>query len=232
MINVSEGNQFSVAVSSRGHVYTWGDNRSYELGHGDEIDEVVLLSTRVQALAIHKILSVSAGSSHWVAVTSVGEVFSWGSNICGQCGHRTVEERLLLPLRVEALTASRARSASAGSSCSLVVTDTGTVYTLGVVDISIGLTRDRDRDTGVPIAEDFSGHRIKSAVAGRNHALALTEDGDVFSWGTITGDQFTTHSAVPMLISRRWFGPFSVCGVEAGYNTNCAVTTKGELFTW
>jgi alpha-tubulin suppressor-like RCC1 family protein len=79
--------------------------------------------------------------------------------------------------------------------------------------------------------------RIKSAAAGSNHDLALTETGEVFTWGKNfygrlglgTDDYWGPTSSVPELIK---FFDEKVCVVEAGDNTSCAVTTIGKLFTW
>ena len=85
----------------------------------------------MHALASYPILSVSAEASHCLAVSERGEVFSWGSDAFGQCGHGSASEDELLPRRVGALTGARARSASAGCLHSLVVTEDGAMYFFG-----------------------------------------------------------------------------------------------------
>ncbi len=85
----------------------------------------------MQALAANRVISVTAGEGHCLAVTETGEIFSWGCATAGQCGHGNSSRKQLLPLRVEALTCIRARSASAGSLHSLVVTEEGALHSFG-----------------------------------------------------------------------------------------------------
>ena len=83
--SVSAGCGFNVAVSGAGKIYTWGVGDGGCLGHGDE--EGSLVPKQVHALAGRQILSVSAGGGRCLAVAERGEVFSWGLNAFGQCGH-------------------------------------------------------------------------------------------------------------------------------------------------
>jgi alpha-tubulin suppressor-like RCC1 family protein len=64
-------------------------------------------------------------------MTDGGEVFSWDLGGYRHCGHGFNGLSQLLPRRVEALTGVRARSASAGGTHSLVMTEEGVVYSCG-----------------------------------------------------------------------------------------------------
>ena len=141
--SVSAGLGFNVAVSAAGKVYTWGTGIEGSLGHGDE--EGSLVPRHVQVLAGHPILSVAAGDGHSLAETERGEVFSWGWDGCGLCGHGSSGLDQLLPRRVEALTGARLRSASAGGVHSFVVTEGGALYSFGSGDVGTSRPRQRRR---------------------------------------------------------------------------------------
>jgi alpha-tubulin suppressor-like RCC1 family protein len=128
--SVSAGYGFIAAVSAAGTVYTWGEGADGRLGHGDT--ERSLVPKQVQALAGHRVLSVAAGYSHCLAVTEKGEVFSWGYDRDGQCGHESSSQQHLLPRRVEALTGVRVSSVSAGDVHSLVVTEMGALFSFAL----------------------------------------------------------------------------------------------------
>ena len=98
--SVSAGCDLNAAVSSAGTVYTWGVGGGRFLGHGDE--GCSLVPKQVQALAGHLVLSVTTGGFHCFAVIERGEVFSWGWDRDGQCGHGSSNSQLLLPRSVEA----------------------------------------------------------------------------------------------------------------------------------
>ena len=71
-----------------------------------------------------------------IAVTKHGEAFTWGMNSEGQYGHGNSLPQYR-PRRVVAFSAShetRARSSSAGYKHSLVVTDSGALYSFGLND--------------------------------------------------------------------------------------------------
>ena len=115
--------------SAAGKVYTWGVGDQRRLGHGDE--EGSLVPKQVQVLAGRPILSVAAGEGHCLAVMEWGEVFSWGRDDFGQCGHGNIGHDQLRPRRVEVPVGARARSAWASDDHSLVVNEEGALYSFG-----------------------------------------------------------------------------------------------------
>jgi alpha-tubulin suppressor-like RCC1 family protein len=137
------GDGFGATVSAEGKVYTWCSGETGRLGHGDE--ESCLIPKQVQGLAEIRVLAVAAGRSHGLAVTERGEVFSWGRDHHGKCGHGSDPGAVvaapgafvthLLPRRVEVLAGVRVRSASAGALHSLVVTEEGALYSFGPSEV-------------------------------------------------------------------------------------------------
>nr|XP_032812660.1 E3 ubiquitin-protein ligase HERC2 isoform X4 [Petromyzon marinus] len=72
------GSQFSVALTRDGCVYTWGKGERKRLGHGTE--EHVRFPRLLEVLQGEKVLDVAVGSTHCLALTEEGLVYSWGSN--------------------------------------------------------------------------------------------------------------------------------------------------------
>ena len=83
--SVTAGYMFNSAVLAAGTVYTWGIGDEGRLGHGDTDD--CFVPNQVEALEGLQVLSVATGVAHCLAVTANGEVFSWGWDEEGQCGH-------------------------------------------------------------------------------------------------------------------------------------------------
>ena len=75
-----------------------------------------------------------------------------------------------------------------------------------------------------------TGRRFVAVAAGDNHALALTEEGELYGWGhegaNGHGIAEPTPRRVAALIGER------VKFLNAGPDASCAVTKNGELFTW
>jgi hypothetical protein len=183
-----------------------------------------------------KILSVSVGGDHIIAMDDTGVVFCYGDNDHGQCGLRMkIEEENYKWRRVPLEEDIRACRVSAGDCYSLVVTEGGQLYAFGAF----------------PGSENTSHHRlvpfpariiIVSAAAGSDHALALTEGGDVFAWGRnqqgqlgIAGLDTDALQATP---TRVFPDSASVCTsclfsvVAASGNTSGAVTDTGVVYLW
>lgn len=229
--SVNGGADFNAAVSSQGHVYTWGDGKFGRLGHCNGGGRLYA-PKRLDRLTDCRILSVAAGFGHCVAVAERGEIFSWGLNQDGQCGHAQGRGPVQhCPHRVKFIDTVIARSASAGKRHSLVVTEDGTLYAFG--DDAV---RQNGRRHEPKIVEFGHGVRIKSAAAGNTHSLALTEVGEVFAWGKPEYGQLgigpeTSTVTVPRLVPFHGLCDAVRC-VEAGEHTSGAVTATGKLFTW
>lgn len=90
VIRIVGGGTHSIALTSDGRVYAWGNNASGQVGNGAApTDQHV--PVLIGGLA--GIVDIGAGRAHTVAVASDGTVFSWGDNILGQLGDGTTTKR-------------------------------------------------------------------------------------------------------------------------------------------
>ncbi|EOD11773.1 hypothetical protein EMIHUDRAFT_357542, partial [Emiliania huxleyi CCMP1516] len=69
------------------------------LGHGDEQSQ--LLPKKVEALTGQRVVAVSAGAYHSLAITADGAVWSWGWGASGRLGHGD-EQNQWQPKKLEA----------------------------------------------------------------------------------------------------------------------------------
>ena len=131
VVAVSAGASHSVAVTADGAVWSWGNGGQSRLGHGDEQNQ--LLPKKVEALAGRRVIAVSAGWQHSLAITADGAIWSWGGGGFAQLGHGN-EQRQLLPKKIEAFAGQRVNSVSAGTWHSLARTTDGAVFAWGKGD--------------------------------------------------------------------------------------------------
>ncbi|KAG1364270.1 ultraviolet-B receptor UVR8 [Cocos nucifera] len=88
---------------------SWGWNQSYQLGRGGKED----VPGMVEGLSGEKVVSVSAGRVHSIALTSKGEVWAWGSGRNGRLGlGSSVDE--MEPAFLECLDGLKVLQAAAG----------------------------------------------------------------------------------------------------------------------
>ena len=84
-IQVACSESSTFVLTDRGQVYSCGMGARGILGLGSE--EGVLVATNVKGCIMGvPIMQISAGSSHVVALSTSGRVYSWGDNRFGQCG--------------------------------------------------------------------------------------------------------------------------------------------------
>jgi alpha-tubulin suppressor-like RCC1 family protein len=87
VVAVAAGEYHSLALSSEGHVYSWGRNLSGQLGTGNVLNQNFPVAVDVSGVLSNKVIvSISSGLSHGVALSDDGELFAWGDNQYGQLG--------------------------------------------------------------------------------------------------------------------------------------------------
>jgi len=123
----SAGFYHTIAVARDGSAFTWGYNAEGQLGHG-YIGGCQLLPQMIRTLV--NVESVAAGVGYSCAVTSGGELYTWGDGNDGRLGHDNMES-LYVPVRVDALRFERVAAVSAGALHTLVATKGGCVFGWG-----------------------------------------------------------------------------------------------------
>lgn len=108
-------------------VFSWGSNAYGQLGLGNYLIETPY-PQMIQSLASAKIVELSAGQYHSLALTCSGKVYSWGWGIHGQLGHGNCDNEFhpkLLDFE------EPVKQVSAGHAHSLILTCEGKLYGFG-----------------------------------------------------------------------------------------------------
>ncbi|XP_047226297.1 alsin-like isoform X4 [Girardinichthys multiradiatus] len=100
-------------------VWSWGRGSEGQLGHGDQLARLQPLC--IKSLTGQEVIKVAAGSHHSLALTAQCQVYSWGSNMCGQLGH--VNSPVTVPHLAKLSDGLRVWDVSAGQSHSLLLAD-------------------------------------------------------------------------------------------------------------
>jgi alpha-tubulin suppressor-like RCC1 family protein len=188
------------------------------LGHGKQADEEkprMLLGGIGYGI---RIVQVSAGGglvriAHSLLLTCSGRVMSFGTGQYGALGHGYSGGKqlpdALRPRYVEALSGIRCVCVSAGELHSAAVTADGDVYTWG--DGFCGqLGHGSKTPQPAPVQVTHGGlddEVVTHVSAGARHTIAVTEDGEVFSFGLghfgVLGRAFTPfdHEPDPAMIA-------------------------------
>ena len=237
------GSGHQLALTTDGKVFGWGSNNSGELGNPLTTSSQIPVPVKVDgALAGKTLVVIASGSSHNLALSSDGEVISWGYNFSGQLGDGSKSNRTE-PVTVVAngaLTGKTITSIAAGDNHSLALSSDGEVFAWG--SNSYGkLGTEAWQDSSVPLPVDTRGvlrGKVVTAIsAGHRHSLALTSDGEVFAWGSNSNGQLgnggETESRPPVRVDTSGaLAGKRVVAIAAGEDHSMALTDDGLVFTW
>jgi alpha-tubulin suppressor-like RCC1 family protein len=247
--SVACGGDHSLALGKDGTVVGWGANTmgcavGFDTGNGST-SGIVRLGGRI----LSNVTAVAAGMGYSLALRDDGSVVGWGRGFMG--------ERLsgLLPV-------SNAVAIAAGATfdCSLVVQRDGTLMSFwaGVAErsglsnvsaIAVGTTRDLPplalgRDGAVvlysleparpELAPPPGLSKVKAIAAGRNHYLALKDDGTVFGWGgNLSGQATGTASEWAAGLAMVQGAVLSnVVAIAASDDLSVALKRDGTVVAW
>ena len=175
IIATTGGQSHSLALTSEGVVYAWGDNTFGQLGDGT----FTAHGTAKQVIGLPPIIALSAGLAHNIALAADNTVWTWGYNNQGQLGDGTLINRST-PVQVS--NATGAIGIAAGGKHSLIVRVDGQVFGWGNnLEGELGDGTFTSRTAPTPV----SGLTLaKSVGAGSLHSLAVTAGGSLYAWGS------------------------------------------------
>ncbi|KAK7142942.1 hypothetical protein R3I94_012326 [Phoxinus phoxinus] len=132
---------------------------------------------------------VCAGETHFAVVTVEKELYTWasvqgGAKMVGQLGHGD-QASYRQPRRVERLQGKAIRQVSCGADFTACVTDEDQMYMFGSDYYGcLGVENEHGAEVLEPVLLEFFQERpVRQVSCGDNHVVALTQSGDIYSWG-------------------------------------------------
>lgn len=219
---IAVGFQHNLALSD-GWLLAWGDNRYGQLGDGTNTSW--LAPVLIEGLP--RIVAMSAGVYHSLALDASGNVWSWGSNGRGRLGDGSNVDSLR-PVRLTGLPTMVAVAASAQYSMALAAD--GSVWAWGANDYGqLGDGSTVDRWTPVRVA-GLSG--VLELATRNTHSLARDASGAVWAWGYGSTGQLGDGLATDHLRPTRIPGLTGTLALAAGVGHSLAVAVDGQLMAW
>ena len=165
------------------------------------------------------IVSVSAGRTHALAVTTEGKVVAWGSNGYGQLGSGVTVFETEKPVAVTGMNNALSVTVGGGGSFALVVKSDHSLWACGINDRGqLGNGTTQGSAEYIKIMDDVS-----KAEAGGNFAFAVKQDGTLWAWGANDRGQLGDGTAIDRL------SPAKVADGIADTNAYYALTTDGRM---
>ena len=130
---VSVGQNFAIALTSNGILYSYGSNHSGQLGLGDIVDRDGFYPVDSLKEYGEKTVEISCGHQHAACKTATGKVFTWGSSMQGQLGIGS-RKNATRPVLVKAVEATiKAKSVQCGYYSTYILFENRKIYQAGSV---------------------------------------------------------------------------------------------------
>ncbi|XP_076139905.1 putative E3 ubiquitin-protein ligase HERC1 isoform X8 [Alosa pseudoharengus] len=186
-------------------------------------------------LASNCLCSCSTGTGSAGTEGDAVRVYVWGSNSSHQLAEGTLE-KILQPKLAQGF--SDAQMIEAGQYCTFSVSADGSVKACGKGSygrLGLGDSNNQSMPKKLVLDPPRSMRKVSSSKGSDGHTLAVTGEGEVFSWGDgdygKLGHGNSATQKYPKIIQGPLQGKVVVC-VSAGYRHSAAVTNDGELYTW
>ena len=183
MIASHQDGKHYLALTDEGVPYSWGNGAGGRLGHGDSAscEEPKI----IEALAEKSVTYVACGSTYSAALTSAGELYTWGQGNWGRLGHGNCSD-MLSPTLVTFLNGHAIVHVACGSgdSQTLCCTESGVVFSWGDGDYGkLGRGGCDCSQTPKMIVDKLLDVKVVKVYCGGQFSAALTAEGEVYTWG-------------------------------------------------
>jgi alpha-tubulin suppressor-like RCC1 family protein len=200
----------------------------------------VTAKAAVKVIPPAQTLGMHASTGYSLVVTPDGRVLSWGGNsregVLGQGKIRADLEGLSLPTPVKNTAGTGVLggivAASAGNFTAMALTEDGEVYSWGNAgNYTIGRTVVNGDPLPAKVVDPTGNgtlQRIVSVAVGDSNAVALSDDGTVYSWGNYSGQPGPDPKRTPGIV------PVTgrAVAISAGWEWSAALLADGRVMSW
>ncbi|XP_022104478.1 X-linked retinitis pigmentosa GTPase regulator-like, partial [Acanthaster planci] len=228
VVMVGCGRLHTIAYTRNDKLYGFGGGGEGQLGvtssNGFDAPE------EIKELSNFKVKMISCGTEHSAVLTTDGSLYMFGSGSEGQLGlGDTTETDIPRPLTF----GIPVKQVSCGYYHTAIVTDEGKLYTFGENEFGkLGLNDDSD-NSNTPQNVSLIKERVSRVSCGNSHTAAVTDNGDVYTWGDGSSGQLGHGPSILglkipqkiMKLSRR-----NCRDVECGESHTAVITDSGSLY--
>ncbi len=247
VVAIATGLHFSLALCSDGTVAAWGSNSNGQLGAftvtSSYTSPVEVSMYSISALNGKKVVAISAGAHHGMALCSDGTVAAWGKGSKGEIGNGSANSYVVAKeVRTDEGTALHGKSVTAimaGTQCSFALCSDGTVAVWGAYPQGSGISRLLPLD--ITSQGVLATRTVVGIAAGYDHTLFLCSDGTVAGsgengYGQIGDNTSGTDRNVPVLVNTASgisaLHNKTVVGIAASRQFSRALCSDGTVATW
>eukprot|EP00474_Spongospora_subterranea_P006862 CRZ07320.1 hypothetical protein [Spongospora subterranea] len=236
ILSVACGLSHSLLLSADGVVFSMGDGNNGRLGHKSSTG--LTEPHPIQQLQGIKVAYIACGAYHSIAIdgNETGTVYSWGKNDSGQLGlgHRN---DCSSPTVIEALSSKPIKMIACGWEHNLAITVQGEALSWGSGYEASRPVLGHGGCTPETIPRTLDALHDKTLVfvaAGWDHALAITESGELYTWGEglsgKLGHGDSANQELPRQVEA--LALQQIVWVDGGADHSAAISATGQVWTW
>ncbi|KAM9331112.1 putative E3 ubiquitin-protein ligase HERC3 [Gastrophryne carolinensis] len=182
IVHVACGQAYSVALNKQGQLFSWGAASDGQLGHSSS-EQSISVPRLIKKLNQQKILQVSCGNRHCLALSDDGQLYTWGQNNHGQLGLGQGITCQSSPQRIKSLEGIPLAQVTAGGFHSFALSLSGAVFGWGKNNSGqLGLNDERGRESPCHVKQ-LRSQKIVFISCGEEHTAVLTKTGGLFTFG-------------------------------------------------
>jgi alpha-tubulin suppressor-like RCC1 family protein len=189
-VQVAAGREFSLVVTSTGQLYAFGENGDGQLGNPEGWGSYPTPEEVTLPGAMGPVVQVAAGEYHTIALTSSGQLYTFGSNEEGQLGNGSSSRQQWAPAEIALPGATGLPvQVAAGWEDTMVLTSTGQLYMFGnntYGQLGNGTSDTSSHATPEAITLPGATGSIVQIAAGREDSLVVTSTGQLYTFGRNT----------------------------------------------
>ena len=261
---IALGETHVLAINEKGELYAWGSNKKGELGIG-AVYESSTFPQRIEYVIIpsgtdnptgfswygsgidergsgwrrkraKKWIDIAAGRERSFAINEDGELYAWGRNDFEGLGFGGKPWSRREPKRPTKVGDGWV-SVAAGRLHNIAIDKDGAIYTWGVDFDGNRTLKDKKSQVKSPTRTGTKSD-WKFIAAGRDHSLAINEDGELYAWGDRVdgklgfGNDGSDPKGADGKLTLRVGDKSDWKFAAAGTDHNLAVNEAGELYGW
>ncbi|KAK3161817.1 hypothetical protein QOZ80_1BG0081910 [Eleusine coracana subsp. coracana] len=189
VVAVAAGEAHTVALTGDGEVFSWGRGMFGRLGTGREDDELVptAVAPVVSGRPRPRLVAVTAGAYHSLALDDEGSLWSWGYNIFE--GFQDLGSPETLEGEAQSIstqTSLKLSSVKAGGMMSFAIDSLGALWMWGNCPQPTDAGEFCIASTSIPLPVwDFHGHSVVKVACGNEHVVAAVSAGETYTGGDL-----------------------------------------------
>ncbi|XP_028027224.1 probable E3 ubiquitin-protein ligase HERC4 isoform X3 [Bombyx mandarina] len=218
-------------------MFCWGNATHHELCiDGSQITDLVIKPTLSKWKESDHIQAVAAGEFHSLYLSNSGHLYSCGNNDVGQLGRQTESDNGKNPALVETFKDCTISTIACGLQHSLAIDEWGQPFSWGSDSMGqLGNNLGAHAQDKPKFVKGLATKNVIQVACGAYHSVALTNSGDLYSWGANSYGQcglgtISNKEMSPQHISSLIGVPIAL--IACGNNHTFVLSKSGAVFGW